>query len=409
MIRWMLVLILILPLVAEAASGRVVTMNERVLKALNEAQTLMDAEDYDGALEHLDKLLNQRLAFYEKAQVKRLLGHVYYQMEAFESARETYEEVLLEERLPDSFVASLLGMLGRLGLIEGDYDYAVERFKTLLAMEGYDLATNRVMLASAYLQQDRFVEAEEMVLVAIEKERRLGNQPREQWLLMLTSCYYGQDKYEDTANVLREIVALYPAERHMINLAAMYGLLGERSRQLTLVEALLDDGRINESRHVLMLASLFMAEGLPFKAARLMEDALADQAIERNVMNLEQLSQAWFLAGHIAKSLPPLEEAADMAEDGKLHMRLAQLYMDAYQWEQAETAARIALEKGDLRSEGRAWLIRGMAMAHQQRLDDARERFEQAATFDDSETWAGQWISFVENEQSVQAAASGQD
>lgn len=408
--RTVLVFLLMMPFLhAEGASSRTITMNERVLKTLNEAQTQMDEKNYSGARDLLFKLSGQRLAFYERAQVKRMLGHVYYSLEEFAKARQAYEEALAEERLPDSFVASLLGMLGRVGLIEADYDFAIKHLTSLLSIEGYDNGPNKVMLASAYLQQDNLVDAETLLLAAIDQDAQLGQKPREQWLLMLVSCYYGQEKYNETSEVLRQIVELYPDERHLINLAAIYGLMGERTRQLSLIEALLDDGRISEARHVLMLISLFMAEGLPYKAANLMEEALETGQVARDQRNLEQLSQSWFLAGYLPRSLPPLAEAAEMADDGNLYMRLAQLHMDAYQFKQAEAAARLAIEKGGLRSEGYAWLLRGMAMAHQQQLDAARARFEEAARFDDSEQYATQWIAFVENEESIQTVTSAQD
>jgi hypothetical protein len=65
---------------------------------------------------------------------------------------------------------------------------------------------------------------------------------------------------------------------------------------------------------------------------------------------------------------------------------------------EAVTSATSALDKGGLRQEGQAWLLRGMAEVRLKRFTDARRRFEKAAGFKETEKYAGQWLTYLESE-----------
>jgi tetratricopeptide (TPR) repeat protein len=211
--------------------------------------------------------------------------------------------------------------------------------------------------------------------------------------------------------VVRELAEVYPSEQYLMNLAALHGQLGDRQKQLALVEAMLDDGRITRAAYLKMLASLYLAENLPFKAANLLETAVADGRIEADVATLEQTSQAWYLAQELERAAAPLARAAAISaretESGELYLRLAGLHMDSYQWTEADQAAALALEAGGLKREGEAWLMRGMANAQLERYDDARVLFKRAQAFESTRAHADQWLVYVASEQKTKAVATG--
>ncbi len=397
----LLLLMLCLP---AAVLSRVEGMNQRVFKAIDEAQQLMDAEDYDGALAKLTDLRKRRLSSYETAHVLRFMGMVYYQQEALPEARTAHEEALAQERLPDAMVASLLDSLSRLALMQEDYAYAEVQLRRLLTIEDQNTAANQVLLAIAQLRQEEYSEARDLMLAAIDQERQKGRPPPENWLTMLASAEYALEDYEAMREVFRELVALYPRERYVMNLAALHGQLGDRQRQLALVESMLDDDRLEEESHLKMLANLFLAEGLPYKAAILLQAEIDAGRVTADQRSLEMLSQAWYMAHETDKALPALERASDLADTGELYMRLAGLHMDLNQWEAASAAAGKALERGGLPREGSAWLLRGMALVRLDELTEAVELFNRAAEFDESREYATQWLRYVADQRKMQAA-----
>lgn len=397
--RLLTTLILLLPVsVCAEVRDSVAGISTFVYEVLNEAQELYDEGLAAEAITRLTKQAERRMNYYETGQVYRLMGHFHFQERDYDKALLAYREAGQSNRLPDSFIGSLLEMEGRVGLLTEDFDLAIEKLSELLALRDQDRPQNRMLLASAYMQNEDYAAAEVQMKVAIDAQETAGHSVPENWLLMLVSSLYQQDKFDESRDVLHRIVLAYPRERHLINLAAMHGQLGETDRQLALVESLLDHGRISEESHLRMLYSLFMSEQLPFKAAKLMAESLDAGRLPTNIGNLEKLSQAWHMAGNVAEALPPLKAAAEMSEAGRLHMRLAQLYMDNYQWQEAIDAALEATDRGEIRDEGRAWLMCGMASTHLRNYDLAKEYLGKAKDFETTAQYAEQWLRFVAGE-----------
>lgn len=392
----LLLLVLLAP--AVAAKESVVGMSERVFKVLNEVQLLLDADDYAGAREPLLELLERRLSDYERAHSLNMIGYTWYQQDDIGRALEYYERAYALEDLPMSMNVTLLTTLGQINLVREDYVAAEGYLRKLLEIPEQLKASNRVLLAAALMGQKRFADALEPLQAAIDSELESGELPRENWLSMKGSIFYELNDYEAMRDVMQQLTEWYPREQYLMNLAALHGQLGDQEEQLALVESMLDDQRLQRESHLRMVVNLFMGEDLPYKAATVLERELGAGRVEADVNNLELLSQAWLMAAEPDRAKAPLERAAKLSESGALYLRLARLHMDAYEWSQADSAARRALSKGGLRREGDAWLMRGMAAARQKKYRDAREHFIKAAQYKPTEKYATQWLGYVEAE-----------
>ena len=290
--------------------------------------------------------------------------------------------------------------------MEEKYKESEELARRLIASPGQapPPPDSHIMLAHALIGQERYADAREPILKAIGDQREVGKKPRENWLALLSAVYFNMEDYPAMRSVLYELVTLYPKEQYLINLAALHGQLGETDKQLALVESMLDDKRLSRGHHLLNLVNLFLAQQLPYKAANLLEQEMASERIEVSQRNLELLSQAWYMAGEQRKAIPPLEQAAQLAEDGELYLRAARLYMDIYEWKNAETAASAAIAKGGLRQPGNAWLLQGMSQTRRNQFQSAKKLLRRASEFEESAKWANQWLKFIAGEQARIAA-----
>ncbi len=405
MIRSILCLLLcVLCLPPAHAADAVVGMSERVFKGINDAQAAIDAKDYEGARQILEGMRDKRASPYETAHILNVLGFSWYEQEQVGKARALYEEALALPNLPDSMQINLLRTLGQVCLIQEDNKAGEKWLRKLMEFPDQDTPANKVLLAIALMRQERYQEALPPLQQAVEARSGEGDTPPENWLSMLSSVYYELKDYTAMRDVVERLVRLYPREQYLMNLAALHGELGDREKQLALVEALLDEGRLHQESHLRMMASLFLSEDLPYKAAVLLQKEIDAGRVTASVSNLEQLSQAWQAAAEPEKAIPPLARAAKLSDDGELYLRLAQLHMNAYQWEAADQAARQAQSKGGLRREGVAWLVRGMAEVRLNQLTEARDKFRRAAAYDETAKHAGQWLAYVDSELEKQAS-----
>jgi tetratricopeptide (TPR) repeat protein len=399
--RILLVFLWLLLATGPGAQERVMGMDKKTYDIITRVQEFMDAEDYEEALEHLTLALGRRLNDYERAHLLNMTGYTYYQMDRMEQAMAAYTEALSLAELPASQIRALLTTVSQLALVTEDYESAEKYALQLLQSEGKEPPppASHVILAQAYIGRDQWGKAVEPLRTALQMQRDAGRRPRENWMSMLSAAYFNLEDYDAMREVLYELITLYPKDQYLMNLAALHGQLGETDKQLALVEALLEDQRLKRGHHLLSLVNLFMAHALPYKAATLLETEMGSGRIERNRRNLELQSQAWYLAGQERKAIPPLEEAAAMTDNGKLYLRVARLNMDLYDWPAAQKAANKALEKGGLSNPGSAYLLKGMALARLDQFDPAKKAFKLAATHEESEKYARQWLKFLAYEE----------
>ena len=378
----------------------------KVFEKMQEAQVQIDAKNYAAALTMLDELLLQSgLNNYEIAQTLSIKGSVYFQQEEIAKALEIFKKVITYENIPKGFLEINLRTLAQLSFMEDDYQASLDYARQLQNISETPDANNYMLIGQIYYKLENYAKALENINIAIKLEQDIGKQVKENWLLILNAVYYSLNDYPNMIKVLEQIIALYPRERYMLSLAAVYGQLEKTEKQLLLMEPLYDKGLLTQESELLNLANLMLLHKAPYKGAKIIEKGFADKNIKRTKRNLEMAAQAWQLAAEDEKSVVFLAEAAELSEDGNTYMTLGQTYMNLYRWKDAESALEKALKKGDLRKEGDTHLLLGMTRFHQKQYLSARRAFVDAKDHDYSAKLAEQWITYMRQEQEKEEAA----
>jgi tetratricopeptide (TPR) repeat protein len=410
-VAWVGITMLFAPLVSnadDASRGNrtkaTAAMSQKVFKRLQEAQELADQENYPEVHELLEDLRGRRsLSVYETAQVWNYTAYTYYLQERYDEAINAYQQVLAQGELPDALAQSTLKTLSQLYFVVENYPQALASVNQLLAVTEEPAADVYLLLGQAHFQLKQFKEALQPIRTAIQIARKQGQRPKENWLLLLQVIYYELEDYPRMVAVLKELIQLYPKDRYLITLAAVYSQLGDTAKQLAITEVLYEKGYVKESHQIMNLANLYMLHGLPFKAGELLERELAAKRIEESENNLRLLSQAWHQAREDEKAIPPLEQAAVLAQQGELYVRLAQSYINLERWDDAVQALQKGLAKGGLRRSDSAHIMLGMALFNQNKFIQARTVFEKALTDKRSQKMAEEWLAHVESEIERQA------
>lgn len=385
----------------ERKTRRTPALRAKVYEQLARAQTLADEDKIGEALEALDNVKSKSSSMnsYELAMMYNFYGFIHYNAEQYDKAIEAFEQVVEQQPIPESFELSTLFSLAQLHMMQGNYD------KTLVFLERWEAlnvgeipAKNYLIKAQAMYQLKDYERASRFINQAVDMVEKEGKVPEENWYVLQRAIFYELKQPEKVRDVLVKMVRHYNDGKYWVQLAGMYGELGEEKKQLAILEAAYQQGYITSGSDVFNLAQLYYYHQVPVKGARLMEQGMKDGVLERNLRNLKFTANCWALAKNDDKAIPVLTAAAKLSDDGELDAQLGQMYLNLEKFDSAIDATMAALKKGGLRNQGMAHLVLGMAYFNKQRFNDALNELAKAEKFDSAKRMAQQWGKYVESE-----------
>lgn len=391
---------------SESNSGKLKTrkaaaMSQKVYKKLNVIQQLIEKKDYTAANSKLEVMrgASRKLSAYEKAQSWNLSAYILYLQERYPDAISSYQKVLDQGELPEALVQSTIKTMAQLYFATEQYDLALKTVKLLITKVKSPTANMYMLLGQANFQLKDYKSALIPIKKAVALFRKQNRKPKESWLQLLRVIYHYENDYKNMLVVLEEMVDLYPKDSHLRSLAGVYSELGDTGKQLTMMEALYERDYKQSSSQILNLANLYLVQGMPYKAAKVLHQELnVKQRVKVTEQSYRLLSQSWYQAREDLKSIAPLYKAAKLSESGELYIRIAQAYQNLDQWDKAADAIQIGIKKGSLKRPDIAQLMLGMVLFNQHKLELSQQHFELALKDKRSEKVAGQWLAYVQNE-----------
>jgi tetratricopeptide (TPR) repeat protein len=287
-------------------------------------------------------------------------------------------------------------------MMQGQYEKVVrylERWESLNS--GKIPPRNYILKAQALYQNKAYEEAVKYIEAAIVGHEEAGFLPDENWLVLQRAIYFELKQPEKVKDIIAKLIRLYDEPKYWIQLAGMYGELEMEKQQLATMEIAYQRGFISSASDTFNLAQLYFYHGVPYKGALLMEDAIDSGLLDANLRNLQFLAQSWQRAKEDEKAVPVMQQAAELADDGKIDAQLALLYFNLEEYEKAIEAAKTAIDKGDLDNPGNTHMVLGLALYNTRQFALALEQLATAETFSGSRGAARQWSSYVAKEKST--------
>ena len=396
---------------SERKTQRVPTLRAKVYDQLSRAQTAADAGKPKEAFAILDEVKDKANSMnsYEQAMMYNFYGFIHYNLEQFDQAIASFEEVVKQQPIPTSFEQATLFSLAQLHMMRGNYDSTIEFIEKWEAIQkeiapGVEIpAKNLVLKAQAMYQKQDYAKASSYINQAVKQQEnsKEGYQVDENWYVLQRAVYFELKQPEKVKDVLLKLVKQYEKPAYWIQLAGMYGELGDEKQQLAYMEIAYQMDYIATGSDIFNLSQLYYYHQVPFKAALLMESGIKQGKLSKDERNLTFLAQAWSFAKENEKAVPVMMAAAKLAKDGELDAQLAQTYLNMEKWQQAIDSSITALEKGGLRNEGTVHLVLGMAHFNLGDYNVALNELAEAEKFNSSKGMAKQWLKFVQTEKAT--------
>lgn len=382
---------------------RTQALNNKVYEKLQKAQEAIEAKNYAEAVSILDAMKNSEkkpLNDYELSNVLNLYAFVYYSKEDYPSALKAYKEITELAEAPDGTKVAALYSLAQLYFVTENFPKAVdsllEWFK--VAPEASKGANQYVLLGQGYYQLKNFDKALFNVNKAVDMYKSKGKVPKENWYGLQRFLYYEKNNYKKVVEILDELLVHYPKKQYWMQMSAMQAELKSDSKQLAAMETAYVQGMLEKEKELINMAYLFLANEVPYKAAKVLDTGIREKKIEPTSKNLELLGNAWRQSQEIKKAIPEMAKAAAKSEKGELWARLGNIYLDNDDFKKAVDAIKKGKKKGGVKRLDTANLVLGMAYYNLKQYDSARKAFNEAKKDKRSENYAKQWIKFMDKE-----------
>jgi len=379
------------------------TMTEAVYRRLGKIQEDISAENYGEAVSALKRLSNSSLNDYEEALVLQTFGYAYIQQSQFKLAVDYFEKSLAMESLPGEAQQGMLYSLASLYASEGKYQQAIDTMRTWFRFEAKPIADAYMVIASSFVELQRFDDALPYVQKAIE----LAEKPSEQWYMLELAIYFEKERFRNAVTLLKKMVQYWSGNgKYWDMLASAYLELDQEKNALDTMMVAYANGLINGNSRLMAVVQLNLALNIPFTAGVILEKEMAAGRIEENKKNLELLLQAWISAMEYARAVKTIDRLGPLADDGKYFMRKAGIHNLLGEWSQVIVAVKQALEKG-LEDSADAHMLAGMAYTELEQFDAALTAFRNASNAgdDNQRRNATAWVNFVQEKIALKSAA----
>ena len=385
---------------------RTEAMSERVHRRFSRAQEALELEDYATAEALLQEITELRgLTPYERAQTNNFYGFIHIEKEDYQSAIRSFLGVIEiggPGEIPEGLYNQTIRTLSQLYMQVENYPQAVVFARRWIESQVSPVPKDYMLLAMAYFQMEDWRNALENVQIAIERAQQTGMEVEENWWRYLLAAHWELEEFPQALEVSKTLLTNWPKKQYWMQLQGLYSIVEDEANQFAAFWSCYDQGLLDRSNELVTMAQLFMLAEVPYKAAVVLQEGLDSGEIEETAVNYRYLAQAWQLAREDRKALDPLRKAAESEEDvedkGELYMRLAETYNALSDYDDCASTARQALRTGELKSEGRAYMLLGQCLFEQEQFDEAGDAFTRAARDSDTRRTATQWQNYLRRE-----------
>ena len=405
--------------IVSVVSGAVAQENERkkqetrktpalrnnIYEKLAEAQTFAEAKDYAAAEEILDEMLDatskkSKLNAYELANVYNTYAFLRYAVEDYDGALNYYQKVIDQRpQIPVALEVGTLFTIAQLHFLQENWQKGIDTLNQWMAVTEIPSTNAYVLLANGYFQLKDYDRSLENIQIAIDREEAAGKLPKEQWYNLARFIHFDRDNYAEALEILEILIMYYPKKQYWVQASHLYGEQKDEARQLAILEASYEQNLLDRSQDLVLLSQLYLNAEVPYPAARTLEKGFKDDIVEDDSKNYELAGVAWRQAQEVEKSLPMLELAAEKSEKGELYARLGSVYLDVDKNKEAVAAINKGLKRGGVKRSDQARLALGMAYFNLGEFNSARKAFREAAKDERAKSFAQQWLKYISSEE----------
>jgi len=346
------------------------------------------------SVDELERQISSIADPYAKSSAGRHLARHFVEQGEYDKAIEYYRTALSADGLADVANREMLRELAQVYLLSKDYAAAATALERALRIRLVPDPNDYLLLAQAYYRQGQLVK----VVAALDPIREQGLSLTTTQKRQALALYYQAGAYAQCEQLLRQLLDDEPNDPDSWHqLASVFLQQGKRKQALDQLVLAREKGVPFREQDILLLADLHAVNGNPYGAAETLNRALSEQVLKPSGLHYRKLFQFWLQAREKERAVTALSQAAHLSGDIELYLYLAQLQMEEEAW-QAMYRTMVAACDKQLQDKyvGRANLLLGISQLKLGDETSARRSFINATLIGGAGAQAGQWLEFMQ-------------
>jgi tetratricopeptide (TPR) repeat protein len=368
------------PFVAPAfAAEKTEKVSAKVGKPLKKARELMAAKKWPEALVQTKEVaaIPDKTPS-EEAIVNEMLAYIMMNLKDYAGAAATYEKMLAANQFKPEEVPKRQLSLSQLYLSAKNYPKSIQYGEAYLKTNSADLEVLRQVGETYYLNND-FAKAETTAQTLVQTAQKKNVTLKEEWLKLLLSAQYKQDKKSAIVQTLERLLTSYPSDQYWSNMFTYASDSSFSDRQIMIYLRLLHERGLMDTNEYIEMAELSLAVNSPGDAKAYLEEGFSkgklgvgeQKARETKLLNLAKQQAAEDIA-----TLGSLEKEALAKPTGEALIKIGEAYLGHGQYRNAITAFEQGLKKGGIRNQDDIYINAGFAHLKLGEKDKAIKSFQ---------------------------------
>jgi tetratricopeptide (TPR) repeat protein len=315
-------------------------LSERTGKKLNKA---FEAYNQDLVKEAIDLLYEiEAKDPFDRASVDRFLGQLLISEDGKRAEAKDYIERAVKTKiLNDNDHAPMLRLVGDLEYEAGNYEVALGWYDKWMDFTCKEDGMTYLKIAKSYIEMKQM----EKVIEPADKAIALIDPPKEGPYSLKVQSYYERKMYNEAIDVMETAIHVFPdSDTWYTRLGLFYQITEQYQKALAMFELSYMQGFLTTATQHKQFAQLYAVNGIPHKAAEIVEKHIKSGLIPRNKDNLANIANSLFQAREFKKAAVYFGEAAKVGNDTDLYRRQGSMLLTAGDYKGAVEALNKALD-----------------------------------------------------------------
>ena len=206
----------------ERETRKTPALRNNIYERLAEAQAFAEAKQYTEAEAVLNDMLDatskkSKLNRYELANVYNTYAYLRYAVEDYDGALNYYQKVIDQRpEIPLALEINTLYTVAQLYFLQENWRKGIDTLNTWMSVTDTPSTNAYVLLANGYFQLKDYDKSLSNIQIAIDREEAAGKLPKEQWYNLARFIHFDRDNFREALDILEILIMYYPKKQYWV-------------------------------------------------------------------------------------------------------------------------------------------------------------------------------------------------